>query len=80
LDEEKKNSVRETIRHRCITMQKKRLLASTGQRLSSRGAEVRRRLLLKGERALRLRQVIALGQRQFAREELAENTEHSEPN
>ncbi len=38
-----------------------RLLAATGSRLNAAGAELRRRLLLRGERAMRVRQVIAAG-------------------
>src|SRR5439155_11382788 len=35
--------------------------ASTGTRLNGAGAELRRRLMLRGERAMRVRQVIAAG-------------------
>lgn len=41
--------------------QRERLLASTGGRLNGAGAEVRRRLLLRGERAMKVRQVIVAG-------------------
>src|SRR5690606_30735878 len=37
------------------------LLASTGSRLNSQGAEVKRRLAIRGRHAMRLRQVLALG-------------------
>jgi hypothetical protein len=50
-----------TIVHRWTTRARERLLASTGSRLNGAGAELRRRLLLRGERALRLRQVISIG-------------------
>lgn len=38
--------------------QRERLLASTGSRLSSNGADLRRRLMLRGKQASRIRQVI----------------------
>ncbi|MFZ5441415.1 MAG: AAA domain-containing protein [Myxococcota bacterium] len=44
-----------------LRRQRERLLASTGGRLNSAGAELRRRLFLRGEKALRVRQVIAAG-------------------
>src|SRR5262249_13989754 len=49
------------ILHRWTPRPRDRLLASTGSRLNAAGAELRRRLLLRGERALRLRQVISIG-------------------
>ena len=62
LDFQKKQLTTEAIRHHWGAKQIERLLASTGSRLNSEGAEVRRRLMLRGERALRLRQVLALGE------------------
>ncbi|MFT3687180.1 MAG: AAA domain-containing protein [Phycisphaerales bacterium] len=41
--------------------QRDRLLVGTGSRLNSLGAAVKQRLLVRGSRALRLRQVLALG-------------------
>jgi hypothetical protein len=61
LDQEKKKLVRETILHRWISAQQDRLLANTGSRLNAAGADLRRRLTSRGERAMRLRQVIAIG-------------------
>ena len=54
--------VRDNILHRWVTRQKERLLVSTGSRLNSAGADLKRRLTTRGERAMRLRQVIAVGQ------------------
>jgi hypothetical protein len=47
--------------HRWTELQKERLLASTRSRLNSEGADVRRRLTLQGNRAMRLRKVIEIG-------------------
>ncbi len=66
LDEQRKTLVRDAILHQWTSRQKERLLAGTGSRLNNLGADLRRRLLLRGERALRLRQVVALGQQQYA--------------
>jgi hypothetical protein len=62
LEEKKRGLVRDAIVHTWTQRQRDRLLAGTGSRLNSQGAELRRRLLLRGERALRLRQVVAVGQ------------------
>lgn len=62
LDHQKKEILRKSIVHRWVTTQKQRLLATTGSRLNSMGADLRRRLTIRGERAMRLRQVIAIGQ------------------
>ncbi|HSP81681.1 MAG TPA: DEAD/DEAH box helicase, partial [Myxococcaceae bacterium] len=61
LEARKRELVRDVILHRWTERQRERLLASTGGRLNGQGAELRRRLLLRGERALRVRQVIAVG-------------------
>jgi hypothetical protein len=61
-EKKKQELVREQIRFRWIGQQQARLLSGTGTRLNSLGAEMGRRLLLRGQKALRLRQVIALGQ------------------
>jgi hypothetical protein len=61
LQEQKKSLVRDLILHRWLSLQKERLLAGTGSRLNTLGADVRRRLTMRGERAMRLRQVIAVG-------------------
>lgn len=47
--------------HRWVQQQRERLLVSTGSRLNSDGADVRRRLTIQGDRALRLRKVIEIG-------------------
>jgi len=62
LDQGKQSLVRDAVQHRWITRQKERLLVGTGFRLNSAGADLRRRLTLRGERALRLRQVVAIGE------------------
>lgn len=62
LDAEKKRLSCEVIVHRWRSRQKERLLATTGTRLNNLATELRRRLMLRGERALRLRQVIHTGQ------------------
>lgn len=62
LDGQKRTVVRDAILHRWTEKQKERLLAATGSRLNSVGAELRRRLTLRGERAMRLRQVVRTGQ------------------
>jgi hypothetical protein len=61
LDAKKREAVRDATLHLWITRQQERLLANTGSRLNTSGAELRRRLAIQGERAMRLRQVIALG-------------------
>jgi hypothetical protein len=61
LDVQKRKAVRDALLHRWVTQQKTRLLSNNGSRLSAAGAEIRRRLTIQGERAMRLRQVIALG-------------------
>lgn len=53
--------VRRSVLHRWVSRQKDRMLAGTGTRLNGAGTEVRRRLMLRGERAMKVRQVIAAG-------------------
>jgi len=62
LDTEKMEFTRRSVLHRWATIQKQRLLAMTGSRLNGQGADLRRRLTIRGERAMRLRQVVAVGQ------------------
>lgn len=62
LEEKKRALVRDALIHRWTQRQRERLLAGTGGRLNGQGAELRRRLMLRGERAMRVRQVIATGQ------------------
>ena len=61
---DKKQLVRQSILHHWGSRQKERLLAGTGSRLNSFGADLRRRLTTRGQRAMRLRQVISIGQTQ----------------
>ena len=61
LDAKKSDLVRDAILHHWVGKQKERLLADTGSRLNAIGAELQRRLTLRGERAMRLRQVVAVG-------------------
>jgi hypothetical protein len=61
LDAQKREIVRDAVLHFWTSKQKERLLATTGTRLSGLGADLRRRLTMRGERAMRLRQVIAVG-------------------
>jgi hypothetical protein len=61
LDMRKRDLVRRAILARWTAKQRERLLASTGSRLNAAGAELKRRLTLRGEKAMRLRQVLAAG-------------------
>jgi hypothetical protein len=63
LEADKREAVRDATLHRWVSRQKDRLLANTGSRLNSLGAELRRRLTIQGEKAMRLRQVVALGRK-----------------
>lgn len=62
LQDEKRGKVRDAIEHQWIEKQKERLLVGTGSRLNSLGASTRQRLYVRGSRAMRLRQVLHLGQ------------------
>ena len=57
----KRNLVRDVIVHRWVTLQKTRLLAGTGTQLNTLGSALKRRLLTRGERAMKLRQMILHG-------------------
>ena len=61
LQHEKMELVRASIAGQWISRQRTRLLAGTGSRLNSLGAELKRRLLTRGRRAMRLRQVLKHG-------------------
>ncbi len=63
LVERKQQLVRDGILTQWVGRQKGRLLSGTGSRLNALGAELRRRLTLRGERAMRLRRVIEVGRR-----------------
>jgi hypothetical protein len=62
LQGEKLALVRESIRHLWTERQRARLLAATGGRLNATGAELKRRLYVRGNKVLRVRQAIAAGQ------------------
>jgi hypothetical protein len=66
LEDKKRRLVRDHVLDLWIGKQKERLLASTGSRLNSAGADLRRRLFVRGKRAMRLRQMIAVGRRDLA--------------
>lgn len=61
LQQRKAALVTAQVKWRWQARQRERLLVGTGSRLNSLGAAVKQRLLVKGSRALRLRQVLALG-------------------
>lgn len=61
LEQRRRALARDHVLQRWRARQGERLCASTGTRLNAAGAEVRRRLVTRGERALRLRQVVAAG-------------------
>ena len=61
LEEQKRGRVREAILHVWTEVQQQRLLASTRTRLNNLGADLRRRLFVRGNRVMKVRQVIAAG-------------------
>ncbi len=61
LDAAKRDLCRDLVIHLWTSRCRERLLAATGSRLNSDGAAVKQRLFVKGTKALRLRQVIAMG-------------------
>lgn len=61
LGNQKTTTVRALILHRWQKAWRERLLASTGTRLNTLGASLRQRLFVRGQRALKLRQMIATG-------------------
>jgi hypothetical protein len=61
LEKKKLGLVRDAILGLWLGRMQERLVASTGSRLNSAGAELKRRLMLRGERALKLRPMIAAG-------------------
>jgi len=58
---EKTERVRDRITHTWQKRWRKRLLASTGGRLNNLGATLRQRLFVRGQKAMKLRQMIASG-------------------
>jgi hypothetical protein len=58
---DKAKRVRELILHRWQKRWRERLLVGSGSRLNSLGASLRQRLFVRGQRALKLRQMIATG-------------------
>jgi len=61
LETSKRTLVRDAIVHDWVSRQKARLLATTGTQLNSDGTALKRRLLTRGERAMKLRQMILAG-------------------
>ncbi|MBX3378063.1 MAG: DUF4011 domain-containing protein [Phycisphaeraceae bacterium] len=61
LEGQRRAVVRDLTVSKWLTIQRSRLVVGTGSRLSSEGAKIRQRLITRGARALRLRQVLALG-------------------
>lgn len=61
LSARRRELARDLALHVWVSRQRERLLASTGSRLNPVGAEIRRRLVTRGERALRVRQMIGAG-------------------
>jgi len=61
LNGRRRELVRDLAHHVWVSRQRERLLASTGSRLNTAGAEIRRRLVTRGERAMRVRQMIGAG-------------------
>ncbi|MBX3275124.1 MAG: DUF4011 domain-containing protein [Sandaracinaceae bacterium] len=61
LERDKQAIVVRAVRHVWTSRQRERLLAATGTRLNAAGAAIRRRLVLRGERAMKVRQAIAAG-------------------
>ncbi len=57
----KRTLVRDAVIHQWISRQKSRLLSATGTQLNGDGAALKRRLLTRGERAMKLRQMILSG-------------------
>ncbi len=69
LEVKKRSQVRDYILNMWIDKQRSRLLATTGSRLNGAGADLRRRLFVRGKRAMRLRQMIAVGRKAHAESE-----------
>ena len=63
LEGRKQTLSRKAVQHKWGDRQRLRLLAATGTRLNGMGADLRRRLTLQGANAMRLRQVIAAGEK-----------------
>ena len=61
LTAQKRQLVRSQARRRWQARQRQRLLAGTGSRLNGSGAALKQRLVTRGERALKLRQMLATG-------------------
>lgn len=61
LQEQSRGLLRRAIRSRWLEAQRERVLRGPANRLSSLGADLRRRLVLQGRRAMKLRRVIELG-------------------
>ncbi len=61
LEANKRILVRDAVLHQWVSRQKARLLASTGTQLNADGTALKRRLLTRGQRAMKLRQMILSG-------------------
>ena len=61
LEAKKRILVRDVIDHLWVTRQKQQLLSSTGTQLNSTGTALKRRLLTRGEKSMKLRQMILHG-------------------
>ena len=62
LEADKRGYVVQSILHQWTDKQRERLMVGTRTRLNSDGAALRNRLFVRGKRAMRLRQVISVGQ------------------
>ena len=62
LADRRRELVRDAVEHHWVSKQKDRLLAAAGTKLNGLGADLKRRLTTRGERAQRLRQVVAKGE------------------
>jgi hypothetical protein len=61
LEGKKRKAVRDAVLTRWLSLQQQRLLAGTGSRLNNIGAALRQRLFVRGSKAMRLRQMLAVG-------------------
>ncbi len=61
LENQKRKAVRDAVLSRWLALQQRRLLTGTGTRMSTMGAALRQRLFVRGSKAMRLRQMLAVG-------------------
>ncbi|MEM8782550.1 MAG: AAA domain-containing protein [Planctomycetota bacterium] len=62
LEAERRDKAVDAVLHSWSGLQRRRLLVGTGTKLNSLGASVRQRLYVRGKRAMKLRQVVEVGQ------------------